>query len=1119
MSSNEIPEVSPYKRSSLSELVQSTIPLSLVPSPEQINGMAEKGSRVLSITPSGSQAPPKRMQSLPQGIAPNTVPSPRPDSLNVKKRTSDGCVHSDRSPSEIVKELRKVSNDSVFDSDSDSVSNLTKLNTETVLQPRQDTVNDWAGSRSPNRSDSDILSFREALNELDKQAESQKRLTIQSENRALLSQPVSWEETAEMALHMWVERDTREACHINETQYCQDQKLLHSKRHKVRCSACKVLVHTTCIRQLYYHGNICKPTFREIKQKVKDTTLNHHFMQRRKMSGKCPTCRKGFGNWKNFSGRTFEGISCSWCGDAYHIGCFSDKLRDEPCHLGPLRNMIIPPSWIIKLPKIETEQDGEGSSSRGSSRGSFERRRKKTSRRRSKRNSSLTDDRASKYFTVKPLASSHNKPVIVFINPKSGGNEGAKIMRVFQWFLNPRQVFDLTQGGPKFGLQLYRNCPNLRILACGGDGTAGWILSVLDQMEFKPFPPVAVLPLGTGNDLSRVLGWGAAYADEPLDNILMHVEDGPVIELDRWMLSVWPNPEIDNWSEMEGKDDVPLHVINNYFSIGADAQVAVEFHESREANPQKFNSRFRNKFQYSKLAGQDLVLRKFANLTDNIKLVCDGNDLTSTVRQLRLEAICFLNITSYGSGCNPWGSPVVAPGQKFGPQALDDEMIEVIGFWSTTFPKLLVGAHGERIAQCQHIKLHTFTSLPVQIDGEACKIKPSIIEVVHQNKALMVRKTPLRTSPAPLRDVAPSYQLKVSVSKVNLMQYEKLHSDLYEIRKEAVGLGLVLTTPADTLKALRPQINRFTKPKEFGKSPQLSKNWQYLDVASSGRLDRVFQILPEQEESITVGDMLSDGILLVEFEESLTSPMESTLDIPQSRSVGMGRSPSYNLAISSDSEFVPEHSQQTTMSPIDEETTGKSGEYILESPVKSPEPIIVDDGYDGDTDVLSTSGLSPLPIIDIDSQSDSDSGTKSDRLQKVLFDSVKRGNLVKIKEIHNQGARLANVDVNGLTPLHHAARLGRKEVVKYIVDNVPREALDLQDEDKAQTALHKAAWYGYRGICKILVEANASLLRTDYQGNTPYLKSIESEDVQLQEYLLRKEREQKIKFDLKEAAV
>ena len=31
----------------------------------------------------------------------------------------------------------------------------------------------------------------------------------------------------------------------------------------------------------------------------------------------------------------------------------------------------------------------------------------------------------------------------------------------------------------------------------------------------------------------------------------------------------------------DGVDDVPLHVVNNYFSIGADAQVALEFHLGR----------------------------------------------------------------------------------------------------------------------------------------------------------------------------------------------------------------------------------------------------------------------------------------------------------------------------------------------------------------------------------------------------------------------------------------------------------------------------------------------------------------------------------------------------------
>jgi diacylglycerol kinase (ATP) len=44
----------------------------------------------------------------------------------------------------------------------------------------------------------------------------------------------------------------------------------------------------------------------------------------------------------------------------------------------------------------------------------------------------------------------------------------------------------------------------------GGDGTVGWVLGSLTELHRQgrePVPPVAVIPLGTGNDLSRSFGW------------------------------------------------------------------------------------------------------------------------------------------------------------------------------------------------------------------------------------------------------------------------------------------------------------------------------------------------------------------------------------------------------------------------------------------------------------------------------------------------------------------------------------------------------------------------------------------------------------------------------------
>ena len=53
------------------------------------------------------------------------------------------------------------------------------------------------------------------------------------------------------------------------------------------------------------------------------------------------------------------------------------------------------------------------------------------------------------------------------------------------------------------------NAPRCIVLVAGGDGTIGWTLNSIDALRLDPEPILALLPLGTGNDLARTLGYGA----------------------------------------------------------------------------------------------------------------------------------------------------------------------------------------------------------------------------------------------------------------------------------------------------------------------------------------------------------------------------------------------------------------------------------------------------------------------------------------------------------------------------------------------------------------------------------------------------------------------------------
>ncbi|XP_032347714.1 diacylglycerol kinase theta isoform X4 [Camelus ferus] len=265
-------------------------------------------------------------------------------------------------------------------------------------------------------------------------------------------------------------------------------------------------------------------------------------------------------------------------------------------------------------------------------------------------------------------------PLLVFVNPKSGGLKGRDLLCSFRKLLNPHQVFELTNGGP---------LPGYPASGCWCvEGMAPWAGCSPPWRRCGTVWPAKSLPWPSC-PWAQGMTWAGSSAGGRATVERTHSP----------CCCRWTRLTLCSWT------------------AGPSCWTLRRLVEGRAVWWTQSRPRLHNKGVYVRVGLQKLSQAR--GLHREIRLQVEQQE----VELPSIEGLIFINIPSWGSGADLWGSD---SDSKFEKPRMDDGLLEVVGVTGVVHMGQVQGGlrSGIRIAQGSYFRVTLLKATPVQVDGE-----------------------------------------------------------------------------------------------------------------------------------------------------------------------------------------------------------------------------------------------------------------------------------------------------------------------------------------------------------------------------------------------------------------